>query len=322
MSNEAVKWAMDDAPMLRTDKDKPDATARHVLQVLAEHARPDGTNSHPSVLRIQYRTGYDRTTVQRALRRLEKGALIVKDGTTEGRSRWKLNMTQRRPATDWADLEREEDLDRAAATERKRRSRAKQVTHTESVTVTGAEYGTVTDAESVTDPMSRTQSTAVTDFKYGRHALSAALTTNNRQTTNYVNNSSSAPAALDETDDLFDSLAAKSAAIHEQRGGEDLSKFLAFWTAYPKKRDREEAVKEYRAAIGRGADPEHITAGAKRYAEERKGKDPQYTKLPATWLRKGCYDDEPDPEPTANDGYQPFRNPTNQDDYDQPFWSD
>ena len=62
----AVTWAMDHAPMPRTEKGKPDTTARHVLQALAEHASPTGTDAHPSVLRIQYRTGYDRTTVQRA----------------------------------------------------------------------------------------------------------------------------------------------------------------------------------------------------------------------------------------------------------------
>ena len=76
MSTEAVTWAMDHAPMLRTEKGKPDTTARHVLQALAEHASPTGTDAHPSVLRIQYRTGFDRVTVQRALRRLEKGGLI------------------------------------------------------------------------------------------------------------------------------------------------------------------------------------------------------------------------------------------------------
>lgn len=107
----------------------------------------------------------------------------------------------------------------------------------------------------------------------------------------------SATAALDEGADLFDSLAAKTEEIHKQRHGLDLTGFLAFWTEYPKKRDREEAVKEYRAAIARGADRDRITAGAKAYAAERKGQQAQYTKLPATWLRKGCYDDEPDPQP-------------------------
>lgn len=163
MSTEAVTWAMDRAPMPRTEKGKPDTTARHVLQVLAEHASPNGTDAHPSVLRIQYRTGYDRTTVQRALRRLEKAGLIAKDGTREGRTRYKLALELRRPETDWSDLEREEDEFRAAAAERKRRSRAKTVTHSESVTVTDAEGVTVTDGKSVTSDVTHSESV--------RHAL-------------------------------------------------------------------------------------------------------------------------------------------------------
>lgn len=178
MSKEAVKWAMDDAPMLRTDKGKADTTARHILQALAEHAHPDGTNTCPSVLRLQYRTGYDRTTVQRALRRLEAGGLIRKDGMTESRTRWALEIHLTRPATDWKELEREEDEFRAAAAERKRRSRAKGVTHAESVTVTDSKGVTVTHAESVTEAGHGRRVRDVTDFKSVRHARNAALTTN------------------------------------------------------------------------------------------------------------------------------------------------
>jgi hypothetical protein len=29
-----------------------------------------------------------------------------------------------------------------------------------------------------------------------------------------------------------------------------------------------------------------------RYAAERRGEDPRFTKHPATWLRKGCWSDE------------------------------
>src|SRR5690349_4023008 len=109
---------MDDAPMLRTDKGRPDSTARHVLQVLAEHARSDGSNSHPSVLRIQYRTGYDERTVQRALRRLEAGGLIKQQGTVQGRKRWRLQLHLQRPEFDWAELEAEAEEAKKQAAER------------------------------------------------------------------------------------------------------------------------------------------------------------------------------------------------------------
>lgn len=293
MSNEAVQWAMDDAPMLRTDKGKPDTTARHVLQVLAEHARPDGSNAHPSVLRIQYRSGYDRATVQRALRRLEKGGLIKRDGTRGGRTCWLLAVDLRRPESDWEALQGEEDADRAAAAERKRRSRAKRVTHAESVTVTHAEDVTVTDGECVTAD--------VTHSKYGRHALKVRPSRTERgpnhqqPSDNQIHKDSSSASATRDSpdDDLFGPLAAASEAAQQQDA--QLDRFGAFWIVYPKKKSREEAKQAWIAAIGRGADPERMIAAATAYANERDGKDPQYTKHPATWLNKGCYDDEPDP---------------------------
>lgn len=307
MSSEAVEWAMDRAPMLRTEKGKPDSTARHVLQVLAEHARPDGTNSHPSVLRVQYRTGYDRTTVQRAFRRLEKGGLIARDGSVDGRTRWALSTQLRRPDSDWSDLEREEEEVRADAAERKRRSRSKGVTHSESVTVTDSEGVTVTDAESVTGD--------VTDSESGRHVLKVRPSRtqcrpNHQQPSdNQLLKDSSSPAA--QTD---------QPSTPQQN--EHLEAFGAFWTNYPKKRAREEAKKAWIAAIKRGADPQHIVTASQSYARERAGQDPKYTKYPATWLNKGCYDDEPDPQPAPGErpqlravsgGWQPYREPTAED---------
>ncbi|MEU4051320.1 hypothetical protein AB0F09_19235 [Streptomyces olivaceus] len=317
MSTEAVTWAMDHAPMLRTEKGKPDTTARHVLQVLAEHASPTGTDAHPSALRIQYRTGYDRVTVQRALRRLEKGGLIAKDGMKEGRNRWKLAMELRRPATDWTGLEREEDEFRAAATERKRRSRSKGVTHAESVTVTDAEDVTVTHGESVTDD--------VTHSKSVRHALKVRSSRTERSpnhpqpSDNQLLKDSSPATEPDEQQ-------AHTAPVQTKTGSakknHHLEAFGAFWINYPKKRDREEAKKAWIAAIDRGVDPKHMVDRAQAYARERASQDPQFTKYPATWLNKGCYDDEPDPQPGAHlravsGGYQPYRNPTDQSVYDE-----
>ncbi|WEH40762.1 helix-turn-helix domain-containing protein [Streptomyces sp. AM 2-1-1] len=192
MSTEAVTWAMDDAPMLRTDKGRPDSTARHVLQVLAEHARPDGSNSHPSHLRIQYRTGYDERTIQRALRRLETGGLIKSDGSVNGRRRWRLQLHLKRPAFDWAELEAEVEDAKKQAAERQRRSRSKRVTPSETVTVTHSESVTEADVThsgdvtegGVTHSASVSHALQVRDVTHsasGCHALSAPLTTNNHQ---------------------------------------------------------------------------------------------------------------------------------------------
>jgi hypothetical protein len=147
-------------------------------------------NAHPSIADIRYRTGWDRTTIMRALRRLEDGKLIVRDGVTkEGCTRWVCSMELRRDPGDRAEIEREEEEHRAGAKERKRRSRSKAVTHSESVTgedVTGAEGVTVTGVGSVTDldvthskgvteaavtDAESVTGAVVTDFKSGRHTL-------------------------------------------------------------------------------------------------------------------------------------------------------
>ena len=312
MSTEAVTWAMDHAPMPRTEKGKPDTTARHVLQALAEHASPTGTDAHPSVLRIQYRTGYDRATVQRALRRLEKVNLIFKDGTKEGRTRYRLAMELYRPATDWSDLEREEDEFRAAAAERKRRSRSKRVTHAESVTVTDGEGVTVTHAESVTDEC---------------HALKVRSSRTERSP-NHPQPSykqlpkDSSPAA--DREEPQTSAAPVHAKSSSEKTDQHLTAFGAFWSNYPKKRDREAAKKSWIAAVERGVEPKHMVDAAQAYARERFGQDPKYTKFPAKWLDNGCYDDEPDPQPgpqlrAVAGGYEPYRNPTDQSAYDEDF---
>ncbi|WP_328632058.1 helix-turn-helix domain-containing protein [Streptomyces sp. NBC_00356] len=317
MSTEAVTWAMDRAPMPRTEKGKPDTTARHVLQVLAEHASPTGTGAHPSVLRIQYRTGYDRATVQRALRRLEKAGLIAKDGAREGRTRYKLALELLRPEADWSDLEREEDDLRAAAAERKRRSRAKSVTHAKSVTVTDSEGVTVTHAESVTADVTHAESV--------RHALKVRSSRTERSpnhqqpSDNQLHKDSLSAAEQSATD-------TSAPADTETNDKHHLRAFGAFLIAYPKKRDKEAAKKAWIAAIERGADPKQIVDAATAYARERFGEDPKYTKLPATWLNKGCYDDEPDPQPGKTDlrpvggkSHQPYTPPTDPSVYESGF---
>ncbi|MFD5031675.1 hypothetical protein ACFWM0_14855 [Streptomyces sp. NPDC058405] len=122
-------------------------------------------------------------------------------------------------------------------------------------------------------------------------------------------------------DDDWSSLsdASLTPAVPSAQKDHYLEAFGAFWTNYPKKRAREEAKKAWIAAITRGADPQHIVTASQAYARERAGEDPKYTKYPATWLNKGCYDDEPEPvgKPhlRAVGDYQPWTNPANQDDY-------
>lgn len=99
--------------------------------------------------------------------------------------------------------------------------------------------------------------------------------------------------------------------------------FAEFYDAYPRRKDRLKAEKAWRAAVKRGADPAHLVEAARRYADATRHAEARYVKYPATWLNAGAYDDEPEqvrPQLRAvSGGYQPFRNPTDPDAYDQPL---
>jgi len=66
--------------------------------------------------------------------------------------------------------------------------------------------------------------------------------------------------------------------------------FDDFWRIYPKKVDRGEALRAFVKAR-ENAPFEDIVRGAMRYADERTGQDPHFTKHPATWLTKACWTD-------------------------------
>jgi hypothetical protein len=68
--------------------------------------------------------------------------------------------------------------------------------------------------------------------------------------------------------------------------------FEKWFAQYPKRVAKATALKDYRAARKR-ATAEELLSGATRYAAERNGQDPKFTKHPSTWLNGGCWDDEP-----------------------------
>lgn len=62
--------------------------------------------------------------------------------------------------------------------------------------------------------------------------------------------------------------------------------FEEFWRLYPPRRNssKSDARKAYARALKDGADSADILAGAKAYADDRRGQDQQYTAHAATWL--------------------------------------
>jgi uncharacterized protein YdaU (DUF1376 family) len=72
------------------------------------------------------------------------------------------------------------------------------------------------------------------------------------------------------------------------------AEFNRFWSLYPRRIDKAGARTAYRAARNK-TDAEAIEAAVLRYAAERTGQDPKFTKHARTWLAHECWTDEPDP---------------------------
>jgi hypothetical protein len=74
--------------------------------------------------------------------------------------------------------------------------------------------------------------------------------------------------------------------------------FERWYSAYPRRRARGAAFRAYKQARSR-ASVETLLDGARRYAAQRAGHDPQFTKYPATWLNAECWLDEPETQSVA-----------------------
>jgi len=68
-----------------------------------------------------------------------------------------------------------------------------------------------------------------------------------------------------------------------------------FWPAYPRRVGKGQALKAFRAAR-KQAELETILAGVRRYAEQRRGENPEYTRHASTWLNGQSWLDEADPK--------------------------
>lgn len=69
--------------------------------------------------------------------------------------------------------------------------------------------------------------------------------------------------------------------------------FNDWYEAYPKRQGRGAAVNAFMKARKNGTTLEELTAAARRYATERKGEDPKFTAMPATWLNQERWTDDP-----------------------------
>ena len=319
MSKEAMDWAMEYAPPMPSQ-------LVATLSGLARHADKKGRGAYPSVARLAAYACKDKRSVQRDLRLLiELGLIRLGDQSKAAH----LPEGKRPDVYDLA-VERTVPHGRAGSDEvtsasrvalassrqrggkRKPSSRPSEsgltgdvdVTPDASVTgdvdVTPDVHVTPTPSNVVQNPETPTSDTTSTLPRGDVHVRGDVDVTGDVDVADGVTPTSPKPTT-EPTTRSNNSSAHDSAEAAEERDYA-MTKFGAFWFAYPRSKSIEKAKTAWRQALDRGADPDHIVAAATTYAVERAGKEVKYTPYPATWLDAGSYDDEPDPTPAADTG--------------------
>lgn len=70
--------------------------------------------------------------------------------------------------------------------------------------------------------------------------------------------------------------------------------FLAFWDAYPVKKDKKRSAAKYATALKSGTKPGIILAGLERAKKSEQWRDPKFIPLASTWLNGARWEDEAD----------------------------
>lgn len=84
------------------------------------------------------------------------------------------------------------------------------------------------------------------------------------------------------------------------------TEFLEFYTIFPRHEGKKHAEKAYNTARKAGTSHETIIAGTRKYGAFVAGKNPKFTKHPATWLNGGCWSDDYPAESQATDGKRTY----------------
>lgn len=288
MSWQAVQWALDDAPMLKTPAGKPDTTARWVLVALAERAGKDDL-AWPSLAALRYTTGLDMKTIARALSRLSTAGLITHVGVRgDGVVEWKLALERVRPASD------RDAIDAEVQEHRERDRRRKQ-----SARSSGILRPDVRDSASGQEALSGTQNP---DSGILRPDVRDAEPARTFQGTfqEPPNARERAAGEVDAADGVLIHLPIVKASP-AQNGFEE--EFADWWAAYPRRVARSEAliayVKARKGQKARGGLPrkpataEALLEGATRYANEVRvqRRTPDKIAHGATWLNNNRWTD-------------------------------
>ena len=311
MSEKAVRWALELAPPIP-------AQLVATLAALAFHADAKGRDAYPSANRLAAMTCKDKRSVQRDLRALV-GLGLIRLGNQSKTSR--LPPGQRPEVYDLA-VEHTVPGGRTGADEV---TRASRVTLASSRRRGGKQTPTSdADSEPLTHDVDVTGDADVT----GDVDVSGGVTSTSREgwrgrhpnqktePTTETKDSCSPPKAENEADGALFAVPpvakAKPAKRKPRTVPTDDPDFDEWYAAYPRHEAKDAAAEVYRETVASGVSKQKLLAAAHAYATSRIGKDPQYLKLPAGWLRDRRYNDELPAAPpvlraVSGGGWQPPR---------------
>lgn len=269
----AMKWATEQAPILLTAKNRRNSTAAHVLLILAYHSNNDWA-AWPSLERIQAETGLSESTIRDALTALETGRLIERE-EVDGVTQWKLDGDRRREVSIQEEVQE-------AMLQRKEKDRARQEKHRAKHRVTVSAGVTVTLETTVTED-DVTPRTTVTS-----HRTSADVTPNAGVTHIRIEPPEEPPEEPRPRRASRKRTPKKPVEDQETRDS-----FEAWWVHYPRKVDKQDALRAYVKASGKVSHQELLDA-IKAHAAywKRVERTTEGTPHPTTWLNKARWQDE------------------------------
>lgn len=313
----AIRWART-APVVRRADGKPDSTAHHVLLALATWSDRDG-RARPSVPTLADAALLADATVVAALARLVEAGLIRSEGPFGGTGPdvWVLAMDRTRESSEDPLGRRERKRQGTRERVARLREKMRHVTPSESVTeidsnAVGQRH--VTPSESVTNGHV-TLSDSVSNAVGARYVTPSERVSNAADCVTPAGRSPRTAIEL-PIEELPLNCHPLPTAAERARKSTYPADFEEFWIAYGRKGSKRPAAAEWARAIKR-ADPEVIMAAVGPYLASRP--DPSWRKDAERWLKGDCWESAVIPARAVSGGYQPYRNPVSEDDYDEPI---
>jgi DNA-binding transcriptional regulator YhcF (GntR family) len=328
-----IRWAKQVPPVRRADS-KPDATAHHVLLVLATYADKNGI-ARPSVSTIASECYITDETARKALQRLEYAGLVAETGSWNGTSIWTLNLSIKHDPH--ADVERESRRERARqkTADRVRRYRERQRAATASDTVirnaaadrhvtadqtVTAKAGNGAGDRHVTVPQAMSNGAEHRDVTAPnplQQQVRGGVTASELPRT--AKRTPNARTRANVGDDPPTLLAAADIGP-ASNAGRDAAGFDEFWAAYPRK-DGKAAARKAWAGAAKKKPPRELIAEARRWSGLWSAAHYQKRFIPhaSTWLNGERWEDESPPVRlrAVSGDYRPWTNPTDSSVYDE-----